>query len=135
MPRLYRQAPVNGIWEGSGNVICLDILRSMESDPACTAALLAEIEAGRGADSRLDAAIDRFKSMLLGPDARQPAEARRIAATAALCLQGSLLLRHAPQEVAGAFCASRFSADPGGVFGMLPKGTATEKIIRLARLD
>ena len=134
MPRLYRQAPVNGIWEGSGNVVCLDILRSLEREPACAEALLAELELARGADRRFDHAVDRLKDELRDP-AEQQTRARRLASAMAVCLQGSLLVRHGPAALSDAFCASRLAGDWGGAYGTLPAGTAFEEIIRLARVD
>src|SRR5439155_25439309 len=89
MPRLYRQAPVNGIWEGSGNVICLDILRSLEREPNSAEALLAELDIARGGDRRLDRAIDRLKDDLRNPGEQQ-ARARRIARAMALCPEAAL---------------------------------------------
>jgi putative acyl-CoA dehydrogenase len=110
LPRLYRQAPVNGIWEGSGNVICLDMLRSLEREPACLDMLLVELAAARGGDKRFDAAMDRLKDDLRDGADRQ-AQARRLAGTMAAALQASLLVRFAPPAVADAFCASRLDRD------------------------
>jgi putative acyl-CoA dehydrogenase len=135
MPRLYRQAPVNGIWEGSGNVVCLDILRSMEREPACVEAILAELAEARGGDRRLDLAIDQLKAQLRDPGDHQW-RAREMAAAMALAMEGALLVRHGPEAVADAFCASRFAGPAAtGVYGLLPTGVDTEAIIRLARLD
>ncbi len=133
MPRLYRQAPVNGIWEGSGNVICLDVLRSLEREPAAAEAQLAELAAARGGDRRLDLAVDRLKDDLRDPAERQ-SRARRIAGSMAVALQASLLVRHGPASVADAFCASRLDSDWGCAYGTLPAGTAFEDIIRLGTL-
>jgi putative acyl-CoA dehydrogenase len=133
MPRLYRQAPVNGIWEGSGNVVCLDILRSVEREPAALQVLLAECAAAHGGDRRLDRAVERLKD-----DLRNPVElqwrARRIAGSMALALQGSLLVRYGPPAVATAFCASRLDSDWNGTYGTLPAGVDFEAIIRLAMI-
>lgn len=105
MARLYREAPLNGIWEGSGNVICLDVLRAAAKDPDSVEALLAEIGLAHGADARLDRAVDDLHAELAdGSDIE--VRARRIVERAALALQGSLLVRHAPDAVAGAFCAT-----------------------------
>ncbi|MFW3173037.1 acyl-CoA dehydrogenase family protein [Geodermatophilus sp. CPCC 206100] len=119
LPRLYRQAPLNSIWEGSGNVIALDVLRAMGRSSDALAAVRAEIDLARGADRRLDAAVGRLAAELADPDAL-PLRARRAAGLLALCLQGSLLVRFAPAAVADTFCASRLGGDGGAVFGTLP---------------
>ncbi|MEU1201184.1 acyl-CoA dehydrogenase family protein [Streptomyces sp. NPDC005813] len=122
LPRLYRDAPLNGIWEGSGNVNALDMLRALAREPESLEAFRAEIEAAAGADHRLDAAWRELRSeLVLTEDA--PLRARRVIERAALVLQGSLLVRHAPAAVADAFCASRLSGDRGLAFGTLPPGT------------
>jgi putative acyl-CoA dehydrogenase len=128
LPRLYRQAPLNSIWEGSGNVIALDVLRAMGRSSDSLAAVTAEIELARGADSRFDDAVKRL-SAELGDAEQLPFRARRIAGLVALCLQGSLLLRHAPAAVADVFCATRLGGDWGAVLGTLPAGTAVDKIV------
>jgi putative acyl-CoA dehydrogenase len=128
LPRLYRQAPLNSIWEGSGNVIALDVLRAMGRSSDSLAAVTAEIELARGADSRFDDAVKRL-SAELGDAEHLPFRARRIAGLVALCLQGSLLLRHAPTAVADVFCATRLGGDWGAVLGTLPAGTAVDKIV------
>ncbi|HZD25569.1 MAG TPA: acyl-CoA dehydrogenase family protein, partial [Alphaproteobacteria bacterium] len=121
MPRIYREAPLNSIWEGSGNVICLDVLRAMQREPEAVPALLAEVEQARGGDARLDRAIDALKDMLAGPgDAER--QARRLTESLALALQGALLVRHAPAAVADAFCASRLDGAWGHCYGTLPSG-------------
>ena len=131
LPRLYRQAPLNSIWEGSGNVIALDVLRAMGRSSDTLAAVTAEIELARGADSRFDDAVKRLQAELGDPD-QLPFRARRIAGLLALCLQGSLLLRHSPAAVADAFCASRLGGDWGAVLGSLPAGAAVDKIVERA---
>jgi putative acyl-CoA dehydrogenase len=131
LPRLYRQAPLNSIWEGSGNVIALDVLRAMGRSSDTLAAVTAEIELARGADSRFDDAVKRLHAELGNPD-QLPFRARRIAGLLALCLQGSLLLRHSPEPVADAFCASRLGGDWGAVLGTLPAGAAVDKIVERA---
>ena len=134
LPRLYRQSPLNSIWEGSGNVIALDVLRAMGRSSDTLAAVTAEIELARGADPRFDDAVKRLHAELGDPD-QLPLRARRIAGLLALCLQGSLLLRHAPQPVADAFCASRLGGDWGAVLGTLPAGTAVAEIVERARVE
>ncbi|MFF5077828.1 isovaleryl-CoA dehydrogenase [Actinoplanes sp. NPDC000266] len=124
MPRLYRDAPLNSIWEGSGNVQALDVLRTLRKEPDALAAFLAETEAATGADRRLDAAITALKNER--PD---EADARRVVERLALVLQGSLLVRHAPPEVADAFCATRLGGEWGHTFGTLPRGADTATIV------
>src|SRR3954451_8412220 len=128
MPRLYRQAPLNSIWEGSGNVIALDVLRALGRSSESLAAVTAEIELARGVDARFDDAVKRLSAELGDPD-QLPLRARRIAGLLALCLQGSLLLRHAPAPVADAFCASRLGGDWGAVLGTLPAAVAARDIV------
>ncbi len=138
MPRLYRDSPLNSIWEGSGNVTALDLLRAIGRGPGSQAgtgslagsavtepieALRAELAAAGGADPRLDSAVKQLAALLA--DASQnpadaPRQARRLAESCALTLQGALLVRHAPPALAGAFCASRLDGDWGHAFGTLP---------------
>jgi putative acyl-CoA dehydrogenase len=133
LPRLYRQAPLNSIWEGSGNVIALDVLRAMGRTSESVAAVGAELELALGVDSRYDDAVKRLHAELGNPD-ELPLRARRIAGLLALCLQGSLLLRYAPAEVSDAFCATRLGGDWAPVLGTLPTGTATREIVARARI-
>lgn len=128
MPRIYREAPVNSIWEGSGNVMCLDVLRAAGRNGESVVALFGELEAARGADARLDAFVAALKRDLEDPAEREPV-ARRLTERIALAMQGALLVRHAPNEVADAFCASRLARDAGACFGTLPAGTAFARII------
>ena len=118
LPRLFRESPLNSIWEGSGNVNALDVLRALEREPETAEAFLAEVRLAAGEDARLDGAVARLEAALRGPE---EAGARRLLELLATTLQGSLLLRHAPAEVADAFCASRLER-PGGVYGTLPAG-------------
>jgi len=121
LPRLYREAPVNAIWEGSGNVICLDVLRALSREPECLPALRAELHAARGGDRRLDAfAAALERELARGDDAE--ARARRLAERLALALAAALLVRGAPAAVADAFCASRLAGDGGQAYGTLPPG-------------
>ncbi|WP_306187279.1 acyl-CoA dehydrogenase family protein [Streptomyces sp. MK5] len=122
MPRLYREAPLNGIWEGSGNVNALDMLRALTREPESLDAFRTEVEAATGADRRLDAAWRALRDEL-APTEDAALRARRVIERAALVLQGSLLVRHAPAAVADAFCASRLAGDRGLAFGTLPPGT------------
>jgi putative acyl-CoA dehydrogenase len=128
LPRLYRQSPLNSIWEGSGNVIALDVLRAMGRSSDTLAAVHAELELARGLDSAFDDAVKRLHAEL-GDPAQLPFRARRIAGLLALCLQGSLLLRHAPAAVAEAFCGSRLGGSGGGVLGMFPVRVAAGAIV------
>jgi putative acyl-CoA dehydrogenase len=121
MPRLYREAPLNGIWEGSGNVNALDVLRALARGPESLAAFRAEIAAAQGGDARLDAAWRRLESDLVLTDDAE-LRARRLVERMALVLQGSLLVRYAPSAVADAFCGSRLAGDHGLAFGTLPGG-------------
>jgi putative acyl-CoA dehydrogenase len=133
LPRLYRQSPLNSIWEGSGNVIALDVLRAMGRSSDTLAAVSAEIELARGVDARFDDAVERLHAELGEPE-ELPFRARRIAGLLALCLQGSLLLRHAPEAVADAFCASRLGERGGAVLGMLPAAADAGKIVERAAI-
>ncbi|HEX2307784.1 MAG TPA: acyl-CoA dehydrogenase family protein, partial [Jatrophihabitantaceae bacterium] len=115
LPRLFRESPLNSIWEGSGNVICLDVLRALRRDPASVAALFAELELSSGTEPRLDAAIAELRRQV----ADQPDEgaARRIAGRIARCLQAALLVRTSPPAVADAFVATRIDAEPAAAAG------------------
>jgi putative acyl-CoA dehydrogenase len=132
LPRLYREAPVNSIWEGSGNVVCLDALRTLTRDPGAQDAFLAELERARGADLRLDAWLVRLKN-LLREQADLEAQARRLVEQLALALQGALLVQHAPPAVADAFCASRLADGGGRQFGTSPRGLDLAAICERAR--
>jgi len=128
MPRLYREAPLNSVWEGSGNVMCLDVLRALIKEPEAAPALFAELDESAGADPRLDAHVERLRREL-GEMAEIEARARRIVEAMALALQGSLIVRYAPQPVAEAFCASRLAGDAGHAFGTLPPGIDFRAIV------
>jgi len=127
-PRLYREAPLNGIWEGSGNVICLDVLRAMAREPGSVEAFLAELDLAAGGDRRLDAAVTKLREELAnGADVEL--RARRVTEQMALALQGALLVRHAPAGVADAFCATRLGGDHGRAYGTLPPGSELDAAI------
>ncbi|SMH36007.1 isovaleryl-CoA dehydrogenase [Azospirillum agricola] len=134
MPRLYREAPLNAIWEGSGNVIALDVLRTLHKEPAALAGLEAELALAGGLDARFDAWVGRTRAMLADP-ATLEGQARRLVERLALALQAGLLLRHAPPAVAGAFCASRLGGDWGHAFGTLPPDTDLDAILERAAPD
>ncbi len=131
MPRLLREAPVNSIWEGSGNVICLDVLRAIHKDPATLEAYLGEVEKARGMDARLDAALDGLRADLKDM-ADIELRARKLTETMALVWQAALLLQHAPEAVAEAFCASRLDGGFGGAYGDLPADTDFDTILARA---
>lgn len=134
MPRLYREAPLLSIWEGSGNVAALDVLRALRTAPQAAEAFFDEVGLAAGADARLDAAAARLRADLAGAEATAASEgqARRLAEAMALVLQGSLLVRHGHPAVADAFCASRLGGDWGRAFGTLPAGADTAAIIARA---
>jgi putative acyl-CoA dehydrogenase len=126
LPRLYREAPLQSIWEGSGNVAALDALRALTRQPEAAEAFFAELDRARGADQRLDDAVERLKK-----DAADPSEqaARRLAESLAVTLQASLLIRHGHPAVADAFAATRLAAAGGRAYGTLPPGTRIKDIL------
>ncbi|MET9459715.1 DNA alkylation response protein [Streptomyces canus] len=126
MPRHYREAPLLSIWEGSGNVNALDVLRALRRAPDTAQALFGELALAQGADARLDAAVARLKDLLA---TTSEAGARRLVEHMALTLQASLLVRHAPSAVADAFCATRLGGDWGHAFGTLPDAADVELIL------
>jgi putative acyl-CoA dehydrogenase len=132
MPRLFRESPLNGIWEGSGNVICLDVLRALAREPQALDAFLAELDAAAGADRHLDAAVARVRAEL-GDLEGIEARARRVVEAMALALQGSLLVRFGHPAVADAFCASRLAGDEGLALGTLPPTVDVGTIVERAQ--
>ncbi|MDO9380310.1 MAG: acyl-CoA dehydrogenase family protein [Nocardioidaceae bacterium] len=128
MPLLFRESPLNSVWEGSGSVNALDVLRALQREPACLEAWISEVGAVRGLDRRLDTAVDEVLAGLGELDDAE-ARARSVAARMAVCLQGALLLRHSSPAVADAFCASRLGGDWGGVFGTLPPGLDLRAVV------
>ena len=128
MPRLFRESPLQSIWEGSGNVQALDALRALAKEPAVLEPLLDEIGAGAEAEPRLATAVAALRAELADPE-RIETRARRLVERMALALQGSLLVRHGDPAVADAFCATRIEGDWGNVFGTLPAGVGTAAII------
>jgi putative acyl-CoA dehydrogenase len=132
MPRLYREAPLNSIWEGSGNVNCLDVLRAMSREPHTVEAFFTEVERAKGADGRLDAATERLRREFTNLQEIET-RARRLVEQMALVLQGSLLVQYGYPAVADAFCASRLAGDWGRVFGTLPPGVDATAIVERAR--
>ncbi|MFI9723455.1 acyl-CoA dehydrogenase family protein [Streptomyces sp. NPDC052396] len=136
MPRLYREAPLLSIWEGSGNVAALDVLRVLTREPAALDAYFAEVSAAEGADPRLDAALARLRRTLaaLGDPVHAQLMARVLAEQLTLVLQGSLLVRHSTPAVADAFCASRLGGEWGHAFGTLPPGADLAAVLERATL-
>ncbi|MGW3145329.1 acyl-CoA dehydrogenase family protein [Streptomyces sp. NPDC001177] len=132
MPRLVRESPLNSIWEGAGNVQALDVLRALQREPEAFNAYLLELGRARGADHRLDAAVKNLLAEL-GDLEGVEGRARRLVERMALVLQGSLLVRYAPPEVADAFCASRLGGDWGASFGTLPYTLDLASVVDRAR--
>lgn len=134
MPRLFRESPVNAIWEGSGNVQCLDILRAIEKQPEVLDALFTEISAARGADKRFDAFCGALKNALTN---QQDIiyRARNLADRMALALQGALLIQYAPDYIADAFCAGRLTEHSTQNYGNLPTGLDCRAIINRASAE
>ncbi|HLM63756.1 MAG TPA: isovaleryl-CoA dehydrogenase [Acidimicrobiales bacterium] len=128
LPRLFRESPLNGLWEGSGNVICLDVLRAVARQPAALERFLAELDAARGADARLDTAVERVRHQL-GDVHGIEGRARRVVEAMALALQASLLVRYGHPAVADAFCTSRLGDGGGLAFGTLPPGVDVATIV------
>ncbi|MFE7510049.1 acyl-CoA dehydrogenase family protein [Streptomyces sp. NPDC057540] len=133
MPRLLRESPLNSVWEGSGNVQALDVVRVLRTEPAALDALLREVGAARGADHRLDRAIRALLVELADLEGVE-ARARRLTERIALVLQGALLVRWAPPEVADAFCAARLGGDGGAAFGTLPHTLDLRALVERARV-
>jgi putative acyl-CoA dehydrogenase len=134
MPRLYREAPLASIWEGSGNVMSLDVLRALTRSPRSLEVFLHEVEQAQGANAQLDASVAKLKGQFTDP-ATLEQRARRVVESMALCLQGSLLVRSAPPAVADAFCASRLGGEGGLEYGTLPAGVDFEGIIARSRVQ
>ena len=126
MPRLLRDAPLNGIWEGSGNVMSLDVLRALAREPDGLPAFVAECELARGGNAALDAHLDALQPPTDEWSARRGVE------DLALAFQASLLVRHAPPPVADAFCAGRLGVARGRAFGTLPAGVDGDAIVARA---
>src|SRR6185437_1076439 len=133
MPRLYREAPLNSIWEGSGNVNCLDVLRALAKEPATLAAYFDELAPAVSQNAHLAAAVTDLQQQLADRDSVEM-QARRVVECLALMWQGALLVQHAPQEVADAFCATRLGGAGGLAFGTLPKSVDVAAIVARARL-
>ncbi|HSK26670.1 MAG TPA: acyl-CoA dehydrogenase family protein [Jiangellales bacterium] len=131
MPRLYREAPLNSVWEGSGNVQALDLVRVLAREPAALEAWRTEVGLARGGDRRLDTALEESERLLaraVADPAGAEHSARLLAGRMAVLLQAALLVRHSPAAVSDAFCASRLEA-PEGTYGMLPDGVDTAALL------
>src|SRR3954454_24332939 len=129
MPRLYRESPLASIWEGSGNVQALDVLRAMARHPGSVEAFATEVGEGAVADSRLDEFGRQLRDDLASDPETLETRARSLVERMALALQASLLVRYGDPAVADAFCASRLEGDAGLAFGTLPAGTDVGRII------
>jgi putative acyl-CoA dehydrogenase len=129
LPRLYREAPVNSIWEGAGNIMCLDVLRAFERTPHAQEVLKRELE---GDNAHLKAFVAKLQQRLKAVDRNDEAQARVMVRDLVLALQGALLLKSSPPAVACAFCASRLAGESSAVFGTLPHGLDLRAIIERA---
>jgi putative acyl-CoA dehydrogenase len=136
MPRLYREAPLYSIWEGSGNVMCLDVLRALAKDPSTVEALLAELKSTAGADKRLDSCVSGIQERLTSQASKGSSQggvveyaARELTEKLALALQASLVVRHSSTAVADAFIVSRLAGQHGHAFGTLPPGLDVDGIL------
>lgn len=131
LPRLYREAPLNSIWEGSGNIMCLDVLRAMYREEAALPAFTAELDAARGENGAFDGAADVLRDELDRPEDLE-LRARSLTEQMAILLQAALLIRHSKPAVSDAFCASRLGSRWSGAYGTLPAGMDFEAIIERA---
>ncbi len=134
LSRFYREAPVNSIWEGSGNVICLDVLRTMQKEPDALAALMSALDRIAQSDARLGDHL-RDTRRLLADQSALEGRARLIVERLACAMQAALLIEHAPASVATAYCASRLGDRGGYAFGTLPADTPCQAIVERARLQ
>jgi putative acyl-CoA dehydrogenase len=128
LPRLYREAPLCSIWEGSGNVMALDVLRAMARTPEALDVFLSELDSATGSDTRYDASVATVRSEFSRP-AELEHRARLVVERMAPALQASQLLQHAPAAVSDAFLATRLGGDGGVHYGTLPPGTDVDTII------
>jgi putative acyl-CoA dehydrogenase len=133
LPRMYREAPLNSIWEGAGNVICLDVLRAARREPAAVEAVMSELAAARGANPRLDGHVAALASALRDPELAER-DARRISGSIATALAAALLVQHAPPAIGEAYCASRLDPGYAGAFGALTAGAGEETLLARGRV-
>jgi putative acyl-CoA dehydrogenase len=129
LPRLYRQAPLNSIWEGSGNIQCLDLLRALGREPDTAAAFFDELDAARGGHALLDAEVARLRHELRADPATLEAGARRLAERMALALQAAILVRAGRSAIADSFCAQRLGPDRGLVYGSLAAAAPVDLLL------
>jgi putative acyl-CoA dehydrogenase len=132
LPRIYREMPLNSIWEGAGNMMCLDVLRAIGRMPNAPEILLQEVTAAASTDRRFKAFVTRLQQRLIAQDRDDETQARSLARDLILAVQGALLLQHSPASVADGFCASRLDNQAGGTFGSLPRGLDLDDIIKRA---
>jgi putative acyl-CoA dehydrogenase len=130
MPRLFRQSPLNSIWEGAGNIMCLDVLRVLAREPRAGAVLMAELEGARGRLASYDGALDALEAQLGA--AAEASDARRLTERIALAMSAARLLHDGTTPVAEAFCRHRLANGPGGAFGTLPTATDFATLIERA---
>lgn len=135
MPRFYREAPINTIWEGSGNVQCLDALRAMSKDPACVEMYLQEVGRAKGSDKDFDIYFQQLQQMFAQPMENIEYQARAVCEKLSLALQASLLICHGSQASAEAFCRGRLAGNSGNTYGMLPNGLDCAAIINNGRVE
>jgi putative acyl-CoA dehydrogenase len=131
MPRLYREAPVNSIWEGSGNIQCLDVLRVIQEQPDSLQCYLGEVMLAKGTDSKFDTYVTRLIKDLENKD-EQEYRARRIVEGLALAMQASLLIRAGNDKVSDAFCSTRLGSGSGHIYGLIPPGLDCDALIERA---
>lgn len=131
LPRLYREAPLNGIWEGSGNVICLDVLRALQPDTLAATALRNLLSEAAAADARIGDRVAAIEALLVQPDALET-QARYLVESLAVVIQGYLLLQHAPAAIADAFIATRIAHQGGLAYGTLPRTVDHRRIVARA---
>jgi putative acyl-CoA dehydrogenase len=129
--RIYREMPVNSIWEGSGNVMCLDVLRALGKNQRTADALMAELAPAQGRNAHFDAHLLRLSAVMRGTEDLQ-SRARSLTHDLVLAVQAALLLQHAPEPIAQAFCASRLGREWGGGFGTLPHTTDFDTLLNRA---
>jgi putative acyl-CoA dehydrogenase len=134
MPRLYREAPINTVWEGSGNVQCLDVLRAVQKEPDTLEVFMAEVARGKGGNTAFDRYLEGLQSEFRDPSDMEY-RARGVVAKMAMAFQASLLIRAGNDLISDAFCASRLGEDSGRAYGMLPRGIDCSAIIERARPD
>ena len=130
MPRLYRESPVNSIWEGSGNIMCLDVLRAIERTPNAGEVLRSQL--GEAKDTRLKVFTERLEKRLAARERNDESQARAMVRELVLALQAALLIKHAPSAIADAFCASRLNGGSSSAFGLLPPGLGMREIAERA---